>query len=700
MLSVQQASASSCVPAAQLTRCQPWTFFEEAAREPPLARMRPVGTRMKERCGIPRKTCAVVRRNCASKAYLCSVATSIIATAVTSAATAATENDAGVKFPATSTPSAVTSYRAEALPTSKTETFNSCLVENEKHPLLPPHRKTATRNFEDECAAWVIRSTDLVWNKERDYSIYEAGDEGEAEFEFIKQQTEDSSNYMNSDEARFPTSSTTRTVSASAATTTAIAPPEQEAALQLLEMNTSKTSNPASTKTKGTSSPQNQASRSEDIIPNHTSRALNFLTHRDKSLKLHPKTELDLNAVLAEFFYVDWTSHSSFGQVTSGLVNLKKLVVMTKRSFTNADMKIHISDAACTGNDVDGYKTMMPDVVVGGIGGRGRTTAGGRGSKVHRDESTTTMSVVPLEQQYFPGTRTVMVKGPPEEQTSPGRRDNSGGTGTGDDQDQKLHRTLPAPAGKIKPPPPTRGGPSQRKDGGNYSDKATASPTTSANKGGAQPGGHDIKEDKKPDNYIYYQGSAMCYVQYVPPFGYQYIAEWLLHDELSAVQQVISSSYENDDEENLQPDEFRFPSEKHVLPNQRCRLNYPSWGWKPGEEVVLASRGVVSGRRREVDAPQDEMVEGDEQITSGPGITRSRSRTVGETIKNEHAVVDGHETSSRGSPASAASSAAEERGEEAAVGMTGGNKEQGRSSSSFLDRMKLGLENAMEKFEM
>jgi hypothetical protein len=28
-------------------------------------------------------------------------------------------------------------------------------------------------------------------------------------------------------------------------------------------------------------------------------------------------------------------------------------------------LRIHITDVACVGNDVDGYKTMMPDVLVG-----------------------------------------------------------------------------------------------------------------------------------------------------------------------------------------------------------------------------------------------------------------------------------------------------------------------------------------------
>lgn len=70
-----------------------------------------------------------------------------------------------------------------------------------------------------------------------------------------------------------------------------------------------------------------------------------------------------VNASLREYFYEGWTSVSSFGQKFQGMNALMDLVWTTKRAFP--DLKIHITDSFCVGNDVDGYKTTMPDVLVG-----------------------------------------------------------------------------------------------------------------------------------------------------------------------------------------------------------------------------------------------------------------------------------------------------------------------------------------------
>ena len=35
----------------------------------------------------------------------------------------------------------------------------------------------------------------------------------------------------------------------------------------------------------------------------------------------------------------------------------------TKRAFP--DLQIHVTDVFCVGNDIDGYKTTMPDVLIG-----------------------------------------------------------------------------------------------------------------------------------------------------------------------------------------------------------------------------------------------------------------------------------------------------------------------------------------------
>ena len=70
-----------------------------------------------------------------------------------------------------------------------------------------------------------------------------------------------------------------------------------------------------------------------------------------------------VNASLEEYFYEGWRSVSSFGREYQGMAALKDLVWGTKRAFP--DLQIHITDVFCTGNDVDGYKTAMPDVLTG-----------------------------------------------------------------------------------------------------------------------------------------------------------------------------------------------------------------------------------------------------------------------------------------------------------------------------------------------
>jgi len=70
-----------------------------------------------------------------------------------------------------------------------------------------------------------------------------------------------------------------------------------------------------------------------------------------------------VNASLEEYFYEGWQSVSSFGRQYQGMAALKDLVWRTKRAFP--DLQIHVTDVFCTGNDVDGYKTAMPDVLTG-----------------------------------------------------------------------------------------------------------------------------------------------------------------------------------------------------------------------------------------------------------------------------------------------------------------------------------------------
>ena len=65
------------------------------------------------------------------------------------------------------------------------------------------------------------------------------------------------------------------------------------------------------------------------------------------------RSAADVNRSLEEYFYEQWESTSN-GRYFRGMDTLKKLVWDTKRAFP--DLKIHITDAFCVGNDVDGYK--------------------------------------------------------------------------------------------------------------------------------------------------------------------------------------------------------------------------------------------------------------------------------------------------------------------------------------------------------
>jgi len=81
------------------------------------------------------------------------------------------------------------------------------------------------------------------------------------------------------------------------------------------------------------------------------------------------------NATLEKYFYQNWTSYTSWGAVTTGMPALQDLVASTLSAFP--DLKIHITDVFCYGNDIDGYKTVMPDVLTGtntGASGYGPAT--------------------------------------------------------------------------------------------------------------------------------------------------------------------------------------------------------------------------------------------------------------------------------------------------------------------------------------
>lgn len=69
-----------------------------------------------------------------------------------------------------------------------------------------------------------------------------------------------------------------------------------------------------------------------------------------------------VNESIEEYFYEDWMSSSDTG-IMRGLPALKQLIYSKRLAFP--DLKIHITDAFCHGNDIDGYKTTMPDILTG-----------------------------------------------------------------------------------------------------------------------------------------------------------------------------------------------------------------------------------------------------------------------------------------------------------------------------------------------
>ena len=73
---------------------------------------------------------------------------------------------------------------------------------------------------------------------------------------------------------------------------------------------------------------------------------------------LPDRTPEQVTEALHEHFYVDWESTSN-GKTFRGMHALEILVTSTRNAFP--DLKIHITDVVCVGNDIDGYKTVMPD---------------------------------------------------------------------------------------------------------------------------------------------------------------------------------------------------------------------------------------------------------------------------------------------------------------------------------------------------
>eukprot|EP00947_MAST-08B_sp_MAST-8B-sp1_P000587 g587.t1 len=72
------------------------------------------------------------------------------------------------------------------------------------------------------------------------------------------------------------------------------------------------------------------------------------------------------DAAVDTFFSENFTSTTD-GGVMVGREALRAAIKSKRAAFP--DLRIHITDAVCHGNDIDGYKTIMPDVVTGTNGG-------------------------------------------------------------------------------------------------------------------------------------------------------------------------------------------------------------------------------------------------------------------------------------------------------------------------------------------
>jgi hypothetical protein len=71
----------------------------------------------------------------------------------------------------------------------------------------------------------------------------------------------------------------------------------------------------------------------------------------------------NVDIAIDKYFHEDYVDAGSWGRRIIGKKALKAAVWSEMRAFP--DIQIHITDCACLGNDVDGYKCAMPDVLIG-----------------------------------------------------------------------------------------------------------------------------------------------------------------------------------------------------------------------------------------------------------------------------------------------------------------------------------------------
>mmetsp|Transcript_90215 Transcript_90215/g.289354 ORF Transcript_90215/g.289354 Transcript_90215/m.289354 type:complete len:312 (+) Transcript_90215:68-1003(+) len=71
----------------------------------------------------------------------------------------------------------------------------------------------------------------------------------------------------------------------------------------------------------------------------------------------------DVDAAIEKYFHEDYLNAGSWGKRAIGKKALREGVLAEMRAFP--DIQIHITDCVCKGNDNDGYKCAMPDVLDG-----------------------------------------------------------------------------------------------------------------------------------------------------------------------------------------------------------------------------------------------------------------------------------------------------------------------------------------------
>jgi len=88
----------------------------------------------------------------------------------------------------------------------------------------------------------------------------------------------------------------------------------------------------------------------------------------------------DVTGAIEKYFHEEYVDAGSWGKRIIGKAALKDAVLSEMRAFP--DIQIHITDCLCRGNDEDGYKCAMPDVLTGtNMGPSGYGPPTGRSAK-------------------------------------------------------------------------------------------------------------------------------------------------------------------------------------------------------------------------------------------------------------------------------------------------------------------------------